>query len=110
MAKLSALLIWVVMFRFLQFGPNGCLAQVANVTGEESFTRIPSEQNGNDTHSEFPEIGEGVLTSSLDKGMVPIYDLTKFFLETAMAVNPLAELYAKVCKTCIFYTIYYKYK
>ena len=96
MAKVKTF-IWTGTLAFLQFGHY---STGQNTTGSgadvESYTRTPSGQTGNDTEDGFPPIGENVLSSSLDKGMVPIYDLTKFFLEKVIAVHPLTDLNAKV--------------
>ena len=94
MAKVKTF-IWIGTLVVLQIGHH---SKGQNTTGVdvEFYTRTPSEQTGNDTEGGFPPIGENVLSSSLDKGMVPIYDLTKFFLEKVIAVHTLTDLNAKV--------------
>ena len=94
MAKVKTF-IWIGTLVVLQIGHH---SSGQNTTGAdvESYTRTPSEQTGNGTEGGFPSIGENVLSSSLDKGMVPIYNLTKFFLEKVIAVHPLTDLNAKV--------------
>ena len=64
-------------------------------TETEVYSGTPSGQIDNDTESEFPPIVEDVLSTSVDKGMLPVYDFTKFFLDKVIAVNTLTELSKK---------------
>ncbi len=56
------------------------------------------ETNINDTAPDpwYPPIGEEVLTRAIDKGMRPVYEMTKFFLGKVMILKSLEELNEQV--------------
>ena len=88
MAKFFGFIVLIVLY-------NGSFCMGQTTQESETYTGTPLGQIDNDTESGFPPIGEDVLSTSIDKGMMPIYDITKFFLDKVIAVNTLAELNRK---------------
>ena len=79
--------------------PCGLYCLVQDMGDTMGYTGTLSEQSGNDADPGLPPIGEDVLSTSLDKGMMPVYDLTKFFLDKIIAVHTLTDLNGKVSPT-----------
>ncbi len=60
--------------------------------GQNVTPTIDTNINETAPDPSYPPIGEDVLTRAIDKGMRPVYEMTKFFLGKVMILKSLEEL------------------